>query len=106
MKSILAFVQLSAFVHATQVNVYHDSGCGQYAYSVFSSGWSCQDINGVESAWDVNSGAQCNFYSDTNCQDYIRSETTANSCMAQVSSFDPGTGFITFQKWGSVACAE
>ena len=30
-----------------------------------------QGINCVHSTWEVNSGSQCNLYSDTNYKDYI-----------------------------------
>ncbi|KAL7972084.1 hypothetical protein HDV63DRAFT_371031 [Trichoderma sp. SZMC 28014] len=99
----LVLAALGFTTSATQVNVYHDLNCAQYAYTVYSSNWQCQDINGVKGIDMVNSNAQCNTYKDTNCQEYIAGASNKpNTCLiAPGSIFSPNGGGEPF---GSVAC--
>jgi hypothetical protein len=93
----LATMWLITNVRATQVNIYHDQLCDDYAYTVYSSDWSCQDIDGTESQIKVGSTAQCNVYFDTNCQSYA----------GQITPFQGNTcsGGSASVKFGSLACA-
>ncbi|KAE9372947.1 hypothetical protein N431DRAFT_467169 [Stipitochalara longipes BDJ] len=66
----------------TQVNAYHDSKCQQYAYTVYSQQWGCQDISGIEGIDLVNSNAECNVYADTGCQEFQFSyKNRQNQCI-------------------------
>jgi hypothetical protein len=79
---LLAVALLATGAIATQVNAYHDSNCQEYAYNVFSEQWSCQDINGIEGVYFVNSNAECNVYDDTSCQIFQKSFTgKENQCI-------------------------
>jgi hypothetical protein len=81
---------------ATQVNAYHDSGCKDYAYTVFTEQWSCQDISGIEGIDLVNSNAECNVYGDTSCTLFQHSYSNqGNKCL----NFGGG-------EYGSIACAS
>jgi hypothetical protein len=81
---------------ATQINAYHDDGCGEYAYTVFSQQFGCQDINGIEGVILVNSNAQCNIYGDNSCTDFqFELVNQENSC------FNIGGG-----GFGSIACVS
>jgi hypothetical protein len=82
---------------ATQVNTYHDNQCDDYAYTVFTDNWSCQDIAGTEGVILVDSNAKCNFYGDTNCQIFInQDEFSENECLERFN----GNG----AEFGSIAC--
>lgn len=56
---------------ASQINAYHDDGCNNYAYSVYTSGFSCQDIAGIECALAATSTTTCNLYGDSSCGAFI-----------------------------------
>jgi hypothetical protein len=94
-KNFFALAALALVASATQVNVYHDGLCKQYAYTVYSNNWECKDINGVHGAIKVNSPYQCNAYLDTNCQQYAF-KLDSNQCTEAAFNIP----------LGSVACAH
>jgi len=94
--TILAVASLLA--SATQINVYHDGGCQQYAYTVYPSGWKCWSINGALGVIKVSDNAKCNFYTDTNCQDFPRKgQFRTGGCETYGYPGDP-------ESLGSIAC--
>jgi hypothetical protein len=93
--AVAAVAFFSSAAIATQVNAYHDDKCGEYAYTVYSDQWSCQDIDGIEGVDFVNSNAECNLYADTNCTIFQFSLSNSRNRCINIG----GGGF------GSVACA-
>jgi hypothetical protein len=94
-KNFFALAALALVASATQINVYHDGACQEYAYTVYSNNWECVDINGVESVIKVNSPYQCNVYYRTGCKSFAFTLDSAQCANAPLGG-----------SFGSVACAH
>jgi hypothetical protein len=72
---LVMITSLISVTAASQVNCYHDLDCSQYAYTVSTADWQCQDIAGIESILlpiiSVGSVEYVfNLYPDASCADY------------------------------------
>jgi hypothetical protein len=87
---------------ASQINTYHDTNCDNYAYTVYSSDWECQDIAGIECVLLATSSATCNFYYDTSCAEYIQQEYLSEGEKWNTL----GTAIFGGGEANSIACAS